>query len=84
MYGDFTHLNSELLRMIHLVENLILQAIESSVDKVGLYVRATFKPDLEAISSEVIMSTGRSKRNKWPELFPQIDDYIKLKKEEFV
>lgn len=80
-YGDFEHLNRELTRMQRLIEDIIEQANNANIEDIGAYVKATFKPKIASII-EIPRPTNMEVHvnpKRHPELFTQIDDYIKSK-----
>lgn len=77
--GEADVLNAELVRMVHIVENLVIHAQSSYVENIGDYVKATFKPDLEDFPTTPVPALLPKTRSKTPELFATIDTYIQIK-----
>ena len=81
-YGDYEHLNNELTRQHRLIEDLITQAQCAGIENILGFVKDTFTPSLEPTEQPIELPKPQStyiSKKKQPELFAQIDDYIKSK-----
>lgn len=78
-YGEVDALNAELMRMVHIAENLILHAQSTNIENIGDYVKATFRPDLENFPATPVTAILPKTRSRTPELYATIDAYIQIK-----
>jgi len=79
-FGRSDELNKELQRQVRLAEDIVSLALSKQLADPVLYLKATFKPDLDPGSLETaskLSKTTKSRINK--DFFYQFDDYVKSK-----
>jgi integrase len=83
LVGDVDYLNSELDRMIRIVQDIVSFAAKNKIEDRGTFVKNTFKPNFDITkldsqdTTKVIEATQKKKVNK--DLYLQLDEYIKSK-----
>jgi integrase len=84
LYGDVTHLNSEVKRMIRLAEDIVEIGVKKGVTNRGFFLKQVFAPNFDIATLErdeqkikVLIEAATNKTNL--DLFYQLDDYIKSK-----
>lgn len=75
-FGIAENLQSELKRMVKVVEDIIVCGNEKQVLDIGSFVKTTFTPDLKISSKR---TTDLGDQQAATDIYDQIDDYIKSK-----
>ncbi len=83
-FGIVENLNFELARMKKVIEALISLSNQSNSLNHGQFVKDRFEPSLKLESLQIAEASSQSLIKKLPNLFMQIDDYIKSKEKKVV
>lgn len=79
-YGNYEQLNKDLVRIKRSIEDLIAHGKRIQVDDIGLYVKQTFKPDLDFSTIDNSTAATHYTPKRQPDFFTELDDYIKSKR----